>query len=120
LPAQAAWPSVLPPLNVQQLQRPKEPPVRETDAGNSAQMQMMQQTLDQLVQLVSAQRAEQQQLKNEIGQLKAEMTRMHSPEPIQPPWIAQMESTLAVYFDRQTKKLDEVNSPAKTQQVFNY
>ncbi|XP_046460109.1 enhancer of mRNA-decapping protein 4-like isoform X4 [Daphnia pulex] len=116
LPAQAAWPSVLPPLNVQQLQRPKEPPVRETDAGNSAQMQMMQQTLDQLVQLVSAQRAEQQQLKSEIGQLKAEMTRMHSPEPIQPPWIAQMESTLAVYFDRQTKKLDEVNSPAKTQQ----
>ena len=117
MPAQAAWPSVLPPLNVQQLQRPKEPAARETDAGNP-QLQMMQQTLDQLVQLVSAQRVEQQLLKNEIGQLKAEMTRMHSPETIQPPWITQMESTLAVYFDRQIKKLDEVNSPAKAQQVF--
>ena len=90
------------------------------DPGNSVQFQMMQQTLDQLVQLVSAQRVEQQQLKNEIGQLKAEMTRMQSPATVQPSWIAQMESTLAVYFDRQLKKLDEINSPVKTQQVFYY
>ncbi|KAK4023828.1 hypothetical protein OUZ56_009226 [Daphnia magna] len=114
--AQPTWPSVLPPLGIQPLQRPKEPVARETDAGNSAQLQMMQQSLDQLVQLVSAQRAEQQQLKNEIGQLKSEMTRMQSPATVQPSWIAQMESTLAVYFDRQLKKLDEINSPSKTQQ----
>ncbi|XP_059352148.1 enhancer of mRNA-decapping protein 4-like isoform X3 [Daphnia carinata] len=114
--AQATWPSVLPPLGIQPLQRPKEPAARETDAGSSAQLQMMQQSLDQLVQLVSAQRAEQQQLKNEIAELKSEMTRMQSPATVQPPWISQMESTLAVYFDRQLKKLDEINSPSKTQQ----
>lgn len=102
------------------MQRPKEPVARETDPGTSAQLQVMQQSLDQLVQLVSAQRAEQQQLKNEIGQLKSEMTRMQSPATVQPPWIAQMESTLAVYFDRQLKKLDEINSPSKTQHVFNF
>jgi hypothetical protein len=45
---------------------------------------------------------------------------MQSPATVQPSWIAQMESTLAVYFDRQLKKLDEINSPAKTQQVFYY
>jgi hypothetical protein len=66
LPAQAAFPSILPPLNVQQ--QPKEHAAREMDAGNPIQFQMMQQTMD-------AQRVEQQQLKNEIGQLKAEMTR---------------------------------------------
>ena len=73
MPAQAAFPSILPPLNVQQ--QPKEHAARKMDAGNPIQFQMMQQPLDQLVQLVSAKRVEQQQLKNEIGQLKAEMTR---------------------------------------------
>ena len=87
------------------------------DAGTNAQLQAMQQTLDQLLQLVSAQRAEQQVLKSEVSQLKSEITRMQSPATVQPSWIAQMESTLAVYFDRQLKKMDEINSPAKTQQV---
>lgn len=78
---------------------------------------MMQQSLDQLVQLVSAQRVEQQELRNEITHLKSEISRMQSPSMIQPSWISQMESTLAVYFDRQLKKLDEINSPSRIQQV---
>ncbi len=89
------------------------------DVGTNAQLQVMQQTLDQLLQLVSAQRVEQQQLKSEVNQLKSEITRMQSPATVQPSWIAQMESTLSVYFDRQLKKLDEINSPSKTQQVLS-
>lgn len=77
----------------------------------------MQQSLDQLVQLVTAQRAEQQLLKNELSQLKSEISRMQSPSNVQPTSIAQIESTLAAYFDRQLKKLDEINSTSKTQQV---
>lgn len=119
---QQNWPSVLPTHSVQQpLRSTKETmtvvPPRETDAGTAAQLQLMQQSLDQLVQLVTAQRVEQQQLKSEITQLKSEMTRIQSPDTVQPSWISQMEATLAVYFDRQLKKLDEINSPSKTQQV---
>ena len=123
MPSQGAWPTVLPSHGLPQpAQRPKDPP-READvapAATNAQMQTMQQTLDQLVQLVSAQRSEQQQLKNEIVQLKSELNnqRLQSANPT-PPWATQLETTLAVHFDRQFKKLDEINAPSKTQQVIS-
>lgn len=113
-PQQQSWPTSLPSHNIQPVQRvPKE-----QDILLSQQMQTMQQTLNQLVQLVSAQQSEQQQLKNEVGLLRSELNRVESSATAQPSWIPQLESTFAGYFDRQQKKLDEVASPTKTQQAY--
>ena len=94
-------------------------PVKEQDGGavSSQQLNTMQQTLNQLLQLVTAQQAEQQQLRSEITQLRTELGRVEATRNVAPSWISQLESTFAVYFDRQLKKLDEVNSPSKAQQV---
>ena len=105
-------PSVLPVHDVQQM--PKEVAV---DTGLNVQLEKLQQSMGQLLQMVSDQGAEQQVLKSEISHLKFEITRIQSPATVQPFWIAEMESILAAYFDRQEKQLDEMNSPAKTQQV---
>ena len=81
---------------------------------------MMQQTLNQMLQLMSAQQTEQLKMKSEISQLSSEINRIQSaqtPDEDQKALSSQLETTLGACFDRQLKKMDDMNSPAKTQQV---
>ena len=109
-----AWPTVLP--NHQQ---------RSAVADATAvQLQTMQQSMNQLIQLVTSQQAEQQQMRQEIVQLRAELGQRSAESSraqtqVSDSLIPKLESVLGVHFERQQKKLDEINNPAKTQQVFH-
>lgn len=104
-----------------------QPPVRskETslDVDLSNQLTGMQQTLNQMLQLMSVQQTDQLKMKNEITQLRSEVSRLQSVQSTsssqqgQQALSSQLETTLGVCFDRQLKKIDDINSPAKTQQV---
>ena len=84
----------------------------------------MQQSMNQLMQLVTSQQAEQQQVRQEIVQLRAELGQRSAESSraqtqVSDSLIPKLESVLGVHFERQQKKLDEINNPAKTQQVFH-
>ena len=104
------WPTVLP------SHVPKEQPAKSRDMNNVS-LTGVQQTLDQLVKMMAAQQADQLQVKNEIKQLRTDFSRLESVIAAKPAWLPQLESNLALNFDRQLKKLEETNSSAKTQQV---
>lgn len=101
-----------------------QPPVRpKEDVELSGQLMTVQQTLNQMLQLMNAQQAEQLKMKSEISQLRSDINRLQSVQaPVaqqdQKALSSQLETTLGVCFDRQLKKIDDINSPAKTQQVF--
>ena len=117
----ATWPNVLPPL-VQS--RPKEQPARVQDrTDGDLALQNIQQTLSQLVNAFSAQQTEYQRLRTEISQLRTDLNRVESAQTAgtsKPQWLPQLEATLTRNFDRQQKKLDEMNAPNKTNQVIEY
>ena len=84
----------------------------------------MQQSMNQLIQFVTSQKAEQQQMRQEIVQLRAELGQRSAESSraqtqVSDSLIPKLESVLGVHFERQQKKLDEINNPAKTQQVFH-
>ena len=112
----ATWPNVLPPL-VQS--RPKEQRVQDRSDGDLA-LQNIQQTLSQLVNAFSAQQTENQRLRTEVAQLRSDLHRIESAQTVgtaKPQWLPQLEATLTRNFDRQQKKLEEMNAPNKTNQV---
>ena len=115
-----SWPTVLPNHIIQQQQQRSAPSsVTET---TSIQLQSMQQSMNQLIELMKAQKAEQQKMRDEINQLRTELGQSTSSRnaagvKATADIIPQLESTLNGHFERQQKKLDEINNPAKTQQV---
>lgn len=106
------WPTVLP-SHVQN--RPKEQPPKPRE--NEVSLTAIQQTLDQLVKMVAAQQADQLQIKNEIQQLRTDFGRIQDAQSTKPAWVSQLESTMALNFDRQLKKLEETTSSTRSQQV---
>ena len=67
--------------------------------------------------MMADQQEEQKKIKHEIMQLRVDLNRIEGGQSAKPSWAPQLESVVAVNFDRQLKKLEELNSPAKTQQV---
>ena len=74
---------------------------------------------------------EQQQLRAEIAQLRSDVGRVEAAaaaaaaaaaqasqaSQAKPQWLTGVESALTLGFERQHKKMDEVNGPARAQQV---
>lgn len=114
------WPTVLPNHVIQQHQRPA-PSVTAAADTTSVQLQSMQQSMNQLIELMTTQQAEQQKMRDEINQLRAELSQStrNAAGVKAADIIPQLESTLNGHFERQQKKLDEINNPTKTQQVLS-
>ena len=69
--------------------------------------------------MVAAQQADQVQMKDEIMQLRTDLGRIKDAQATKPAWVPQLESAITLNFDRQLKKLEDTNSFARTQQVFD-